>query len=439
MLFVVLAAGLSGSARAQSEIDTMVLVPQAPDSFYVERRGSDIVIGWYPPPDSTGKVIGSRDYTNWYGEHTSGDGVEISFSGYYSNGLVDRQILLEKYDRDTYEVGVSSSIPMRISSGDMFDRTYEKIINIGTDSCYTPGDPVPMTLVQIGLPPGEEPDSLEFGFNIHFSTGLIDTSQYGGPASFLFDVQDFEGFHVWRGSGVSPSYPSDQQVIIEISKEDYFKVSAIDVIEDVPLKWKWLWEYFNDNIEPAWPRQDNQGRWYFEWVDGNVYPGITYHYNVTTFDRGYFKGFNIHNKLDNFVCDEDSSCYGTSGGDYVHCDSMVISFEMTVDAGSDIKRIYVVPNPYRTGTSEETTPYYHNYSDRTIRFFNMPREAQIKIYTVSGDLVWQGAHSNADGSDGILSWDVRNKNGRDVGSGVYIFRVEAANGEDVYGRIVVIR
>ena len=457
MLFAVLAAGLSGSARAQSEIDTMVLVPQAPDSFYVERRGSDLVIGWYPPPDSTGKVIGSKDYTNWYGEHTSGDRVAISFTGSYSACWIDRQVLIEKFDRDSYEIGVSPSIALRVSSVDMFDRTYEKIINVGTDD-YTPGDPIPLNLVQIGLPPGEEPGVLELGFNIHFSAGLIDTSQYGGPAAFLLDVQDFEGFHVWRGAGEErhkiyesvsgeqvlckevdiSKYPSEQQVIVEISKEDYFKVSNIDAIEDVPVKWKWLWEYFNDNIEPAWPRQDDQGRWYYEWIDRNAYPGETYHYNVTTFDRGYFKGFNIYNKMDNFVCDEALSRSCEESG-FVQCDSMVISFEMMVDAGADINSVYVVPNPYRTGTSAETTPYYHNYADRTIKFFNMPREAQIKIYTVSGDLVWEGSHYDADGSNGSMSWDVKNKNGLDVGSGVYVFRVETQNGDDVYGRIVVIR
>lgn len=465
MLFAVLAAGFSGSARAQSEIDTMVLVPQAPDSFYVERRGSDMVIGWYPPPDSTGKMIGSRDYTNWYGDHTSGDGVAISFTGSYSGGWVDRQVLIEKFDRDTYEIGVSPSIALRVSSVDMFDRTYELVINVGTDN-YTPGDPIPLDLVQIGLPPGQEPGVLELGFNIHFSTGLIDTSQYGecGPATFLLDVQDFEGFHVWRGSGEdrreicyvdttnnktdcnvwskvvdTSKYPSNQQVIVEISKEDYFKVSNNDAIEDVPVKWKWLWEYFNDNIEPAWPRQDDQGRWYYEWVDKNAYLGEIYHYNVTTFDRGYFKGFNIFNKMDNFVCDEYSSLNEPSGGDYVQCDSMVISFEMTVDAGTELNRVYVVPNPYRTGTSAETTPYYHNYADMTIKFFNMPREAQVKIYTVSGDLVWEGSHYDAEGDDGSMSWNVKNRNGLDVGSGVYVFRVESKNGEDVYGRIVVIR
>lgn len=452
-LYAVLIAGLCGSARAQSDVDTMVLVPQEPDSFYVERKGSNIIIGWYPPADSISKVLGSRDYTNWYGVHTEGDGVDITFSGNYSKGWIDRQVLVEKFERETHEIGVSESIVMRVSAVDMFDRTYEKLFDLGTDE-YTPGDPVELTLIQLGLPPGTPPVLLELGFNLHFSAGLIDTSQYGPAASFAFDIQDFEGFHIWRGWGEEvyelgdslnnkvvdiSKYPSEQEVIVEISKEDYFKVSTANGIEEVSGQWKWLWEYFNDNVEPAWPRQDDQGRWYYEWVDKNVYGGITYHYNVTTFDRGYFRGFTTHNKTDNFVCDEDSSLNAWPGGSYVQCDSMVISFEMTVDTGSDINRIYTVPNPYRTGTSEETTPYYHNYDDMTIKFFNMPREATIKIYTVAGDLVWEGSYYNADGRDGILSWNVKNKNGLDVGSGVYVYRVESATGEDMYGRIVVIR
>ncbi len=430
MLLAVLAVGLNGPARAQSEIDTMVLVPQAPDSYYVERRGSDVVIGWYPPADSVGRVIGSRDYTNWYGSHTLGDGVIISFSGYYTTGRVDREVLVTKLDRASYEVGVSPSIAFSISTVDMFDRTFSKIVDLGTDH-YIPGDPIPMSLNQVG----DVTNVLDLGFNIHFSEGLIDTSLNGQAAEFRLDVQDFEGFHIWRG--LSPM-PSDMQAIGEISKEDYEKVSIYDAIEDVPASWRWLWEYFNDNVEPAWPRQDIHGKWYYEWVDQSAFSGFTYYYNVTTFDRGFFRGFNTHNKEDNFVCDEDLENPATPGFP-VDCDTVVISFEMSVDTGSDINSVFAVPNPYRTGTSEETSPYYHNYPDNTIKFFNMPSEAQIKIYTVSGDLVWEGSHYSADGTDGIMSWNVTNNNGSEVGSGVYVFRVEAPGGEDVYGRLVIIR
>jgi len=435
---VLLAAALTSmlcfGASAQFGVDTMTLDLHPPDSFSVERDGSSLVITWYPPADSISKIIGSRIYTNWYGEHTNGDGVDISFSGYYSGGLVDRKIRIEKRDVTRYEVGVTGDIPLVVMSTDNFNRTYEKVLNIGSLH-YTPGDDIPLVLGQIGLGPGEVPDTLDLGFSIQFSAGVIDTSLTGGPAFFLFDVQDFEGFHVWRG--LSP-LPSEQQAIVEISKEDYFKVSEFTSIEDVPEKWRWLWEYFNDNIEPKWPRKDDQGRWYYQWVDDNVYPGITYYYSVTTFDRGYFRGFNTMNKWDNFRCDEDLE-NPEDPSNPVDCESASIAIEMTVDAGSNINEVYTVPNPYRTGTSAETTPYYHNYPDGSIKFFNVPGEAQIKIFTVAGDLVWEGAHYSEDGTDGIVSWDVRNKEGQEVGSGVYIYRVEASGDDDVYGRIVVIR
>lgn len=425
---------LSGVVEAQSAVDTMYLTPVPPDSFYIRRAESHVIIGWYPPADWRSSVIGSRDYTNWYGEHGTAGGVNITFSGAYADDI-DRTLIIEKLDRTSYTVGTDASIPLRIGTVDLFNRTYERIINLGTGANYTPGDPVPAILRRVGLQPGELADTLFLGFNFHFSAGVIDTSIYGAPASFVLDLQDFEGFHVWRG--LTPN-PSDMHAIVEISKEDYYRVSNIDAIEDVPVKWRWLWEYFNDNIEPAWPRKDAQGRYYFEWVDQDAFVGFTYYYVVTTYDRGYYKGFDLYNKIDNFICDEDPENPATPG-DPVLCDDVAQAFTMTVDAGRNINDVFVVPNPYRTGTSAESTPYYHNFPDGAIKFYNVPMEAKIKIFTVAGDLVWEGSHSSPDGLDGVVSWDARNKNGQDVNSGVYVFRVESATGEDVYGRIVVIR
>lgn len=432
LIALILAAGSFGQAHAQSAVDTLRLTPVSPDSFYVVRRGSDIVIGWYPPHDSISSVIGSRDYTNWFGEHTRSEGVEISYSGYYT-GDVDRTIRVDKLGRETAVVGVDPEIVVVVSTSDIFNRTYEKTVNIGTDD-YVPGDPVPVVLGEVVLE--GEPDTLDLGFNIHFAAGIVDTSFSGAAASFALDLQEFEGFHVWRG--LSP-YPSEMEVIAEISKEDYFRVSEIEEIEDVPVTWKWLWEYFNDNVTPAWPRRDAQDRIYYEWIDENVFVGFEYHYVVTTYDRGYFKGFFLYNKRDNFVCDENLED-PRDPGDPVPCESATKSFVMTVDSSADMQKVYVVPNPYRTGTSAVTSPYYHNFPDGTIKFFNLPRSATVKIYTVSGDLVWEALHESPEGSDGVLSWSARNRNGLDVTSGVYVYRVENNDTDgEVYGRIVVIR
>jgi hypothetical protein len=188
-----------------------------------------------------------------------------------------------------------------------------------------------------------------------------------------------------------------------------------------------------------WPKLDGQGRPYYEWVDQNAFAGFTYYYITTCFDRGYFKGMTQFNKRDNFICDEDLA--NPEDPDHpVPCDSVAKIITMTVSAGTDMRLVFAVPNPYRTGTSAETHPFYHNYPDGSIKFFNVPKEAEIKIYTVSGDLVWESHHSSPTGEDGIITWDVKNKHGQDVGSGVYLYRCEnSADGSDAYGRIVVIR
>jgi hypothetical protein len=402
-----------------------------PDSTYIIRRGSDIVIGWYPPADSTVNIIGSRDFRYWYGVHGTENGVPVTFTGAYS-GEIDRTITIRKTYLETSVVGTDPDIDISITTSDMFNRTYITELNIGTDH-YNAGDPIPVILGEIASE--GVADTLILGLNIHFGAGMVDTTLTGDFASLSIDLQATEGYHIWRGT--SP-YPSEMKAIIEISKEDYFRVSDVESYEDVPGNWKWLWEYFNDNIEPAWPRYDGGGRKYYEWIDDNVYPGFTYYYVVTTYDRGYFKGFFLYNKLDNFICDEDPDD-PLIPGEPVLCEDAVNEFVMTVDTGTNLSGIYAVPNPYRTGTSAETSPYYHNYLDNTIKFFNVPREATIKIFTVAGDLVWESDHYSEDGTDGIISWNVRNKNGQDVTSGVYVYRIESSDGEGMYGRLVVIR
>lgn len=192
--------------------------------------------------------------------------------------------------------------------------------------------------------------------------------------------------------------------------------------------------YFNE-----WPKMDALGRPYYEYVDENAFPGFTYYYIVTCFDRGYFRGQTQFNKTDNFICDEDPA-NPADPDNPVPCEGAGKVITVTVSAGTDMKLIFAVPNPYRTGTSAETHPFYHNYPDRSIKFFNVPKEADIKIYTVSGDLIWEAHHSSPTGEDGIVSWDVKNQRGQEVGSGVYIYRCKnSADGSDAYGKIVVIR
>jgi len=79
----------------------------------------------------------------------------------------------------------------------------------------------------------------------------------------------------------------------------------------------------------------------------------------------------------------------------------------------------VVPNPYRA-TEAWDTPAGHE-----VHFINLPTKALIRIYTVSGDLVATLDHN--DTVRDFERWDLKNQNGQDVASGIYMYRVESGS------------
>jgi hypothetical protein len=409
LLALAVITAFHGTAAAQSDgIDTMTLDLYGPDSVYVRRVGSDLVVGWYPPPDSLATTVGSRDYRNWYTNDL--DMSDPDFSGAYALSI-DRTVNFARLTRDTVTVGVDTSIAMQLNTADLYD-TYNQRINIGSNH-YTPGEWIPIVLIGI-----ETGDTLDFNVSISFSAGDIGVSILEDVAYFEIDFQTYDGFHVWRG--LNP-FPSDMQVLFGAArKEAYIGVDADSL-------------YFAE-----WPKTDNQGRLYYEWTDQNAFVGFIYYYNVSCYDKGYFKGRFQHNKEDNFICDEDLDDPADPDNP-VDCYDVAVEVEMTVSSGVDMTTIYAVPNPYRTGTSAETTPYYHNFPDMTVKFYNVPREGILRIYTVSGDLVWETDIYEPTGTDGVISWNTRNKSGNEVGSGVYIYKCERQDGDYMYGRLVIIR
>ena len=72
-----------------------------------------------------------------------------------------------------------------------------------------------------------------------------------------------------------------------------------------------------------------------------------------------------------------------------------------------------------------------------IRFVNLPTQAIIRIYSVSGILVDVLEH-NDPGLGGEADWDVRNRNQQTVASGVYFYHVETPSGAEKIGRFTVV-
>jgi hypothetical protein len=77
--------------------------------------------------------------------------------------------------------------------------------------------------------------------------------------------------------------------------------------------------------------------------------------------------------------------------------------------------------------------------------YELGREAEIevKIYTISGEKVRE-IKDNGNGGRNSIYWDIRNKNNRNVSSGVYIYSIEARDKSEgkremKWGKIAVIK
>jgi len=110
--------------------------------------------------------------------------------------------------------------------------------------------------------------------------------------------------------------------------------------------------------------------------------------------------------------------------------NLVGPYEPTGGPAADLERVRVVPNPYRAHEA------WDQPGQSELHFINLPAQATIKIYTVAGDLVRTLKHS--DPVRDFEKWDLKSDHRKDVASGIYIYRIEAASFE-FQSKLVVIR
>ena len=101
--------------------------------------------------------------------------------------------------------------------------------------------------------------------------------------------------------------------------------------------------------------------------------------------------------------------------------------------------VAVVPNPYVGAAKWEPQRLTSSgRGERRIYFIHLPREATIRIYTISGYHVNTIYHNLAN-YDGQEPWDLTNKEGLDVAPGVYIYHVESPGLPDKIDKFAIIK
>ena len=99
---------------------------------------------------------------------------------------------------------------------------------------------------------------------------------------------------------------------------------------------------------------------------------------------------------------------------------------------ADLRLVHAVPDPYYAQSRFDLSPV-----EKALRFVNLPAQATIRIYTVSGLLVDVLTHDDP-GLGGMATWDLKNRSGQFVASGVYFFHVSTPGGDEHTGRFTVI-
>jgi hypothetical protein len=105
------------------------------------------------------------------------------------------------------------------------------------------------------------------------------------------------------------------------------------------------------------------------------------------------------------------------------------------DLLSGALKVSVKPNPYKKRAMFDNIT---DASDHKVLFYNLPPQAKITILDVSGQII-QILNFNSTGpSNGTMYWNLFSKTGIEVASGLYIYVVEYAGGQQV-GYLSVMR
>jgi len=94
---------------------------------------------------------------------------------------------------------------------------------------------------------------------------------------------------------------------------------------------------------------------------------------------------------------------------------------------SDLKQAHCYPNPYKPNSG-----LGHN----KITFSRLTQHTKLRVYNVAGELVYD---REDDTPTGELVWYVKNKNGEDIASGVYVYLLADEFGHKAKGKLAVIR
>lgn len=114
-----------------------------------------------------------------------------------------------------------------------------------------------------------------------------------------------------------------------------------------------------------------------------------------------------------------------SGGDYELSSNVIEGAASKLE--NDLTKAHCYPNPFKPNSG---------LGHRVITFSRLTQHTKLRIFNVAGELVYD---TEGDSPTGELVWNVKNKNGESVASGVYIYLLADEFGHRAKGKVAVIR
>jgi uncharacterized membrane protein YqaE (UPF0057 family) len=142
----------------------------------------------------------------------------------------------------------------------------------------------------------------------------------------------------------------------------------------------------------------------------------------------------IVNNLAIFYLDEVSTRWIISSGCRTDPSKRSISadvdsfsiYKVMAQAATHLHDVIVYPNPFIPAEAH----------GGCLKFINLTHQAKIRIYSLTGDLVWSKEIQN---SGGAAQWYGKNDKDEPVASGIYLYIVTSPDRDEATGKISVIR
>ncbi|NND71631.1 MAG: hypothetical protein HKN43_08630 [Rhodothermales bacterium] len=235
--------------------------------------------------------------------------------------------------------------------------------------------------------------------------------------------QDFEGYRIYRsnpGDDQSGNILDEATIIAQydrVGNRTGFNNGFDDVLLSEPV-------VFPDDTTSYWYRFEAE----------NLLNGWQYLFTVTSFDEG-----DVDAGLPSFESSRVSNATRVFPG--------------SPAAANGTRKVGVYPNPYRVNAAWDGS----TNRTRKLNFYNLPAEAEVRIYTLAGEIVSEFDHSADDYTGDIRwydnfsadnrvlpggehSWDILSENGLNIAGGLYLYSVRDKETGDIQkGKFVIIK